>query len=889
MKTDLPRLPVNDAEQELLSALSRHKNLVVVAEPGAGKTTRLPVQILNSPLFPTDRSIFMLEPRRLAARSAAARIAQEQNWRLGDQVGYQVRFDRKWHKGTRLVLLTEALLAQHLVKDPELSHVGAVVLDEFHERSVHTDLAIGLLTELQQLSRPDLRIVVMSATMDAERVSRYLGDAPILNIAGRTHPVSIQLQKKPQRLETGEDWIASVTESIVACSDGQQPSVGDWLVFVPGAGEIRRLEMSLYQSRLRDAVHIHALHGSLPLEAQAAVLQRPSDQKRKIILATNIAETSLTIDGVGTVIDTGLARVAEVDENGFSRLTLKRISRASAKQRAGRAGRQQPGFCYRLWNSSDEASMADFETPEILRTDLTEIFLTLLALKIDPSSFTWFQEPDKNAARRAFELIEHLGLRLSGQSALSERGRLVQQLPVPSRIGAMLIEAGRANRSLEVAAEAAALLSERDLFGPRFDSRRYSQNDESDIAVRLRLLRSSSHARGRSNSIGVNQSVEFLSSESLSLVRKVKESLVEAVENARASSVSKSDERFDYAEHDEDETLSRLLLAGFSDRVARRRQAHTKKARMVGGSGVELAATSAVERSELFLVLQTTDTKNSSGLTVNDPTVAIACGIRKEWLREQFPKEVYEKREVSWSESSKAVTAHVVCYFRDLAIEEPRPVAVDPELACELLKTKAIEHWQDRFAGQPHFQNLRLRAELLVRANLMTREQYEKLFISKLAPENRDDWRIAMLDELCFNESRLEEVLAKPLNAAALRFLPNDVTQSLNEHAPEAINVPSGSRIPLIYREGLAPVLEVRIQEIFGMQISPQIARKNVTVVISLLAPNFRPVQVTSDLASFWATGYSEVRKELRLRYPKHSWPEDPRGAKPEAKGRRNK
>jgi ATP-dependent helicase HrpB len=364
------KLPLDVCWPDIESALQSHRNLVLVAEPGAGKTTRLPPLLLLSGLIAESQKILVLEPRRLAARAAAMRIADERGWRVGGEVGYQVRFENRTSPTTRLQILTEGLLTRRLQSDPELRDVGTVILDEFHERSQHTDLALGLLFELQELSRPDLRIIVMSATLDADRVSRFLKDCPIVKVPGRTHPIEIHHAAKPLSLETGPGFLDMVAETTLAVIEGSKPRKGDLLVFLPGAREIRGVRERISARADRAGFDCLELHGSLALEDQDRAIRRSSDHSRsKVVLATNIAETSLTIDGVGTVIDSGLARVMRTDALGFPRLSVSRISLASATQRAGRSGRQGPGHCYRLWSKLDESSMPAFEQPELLRTD----------------------------------------------------------------------------------------------------------------------------------------------------------------------------------------------------------------------------------------------------------------------------------------------------------------------------------------------------------------------------------------------------------------------------------------------------------------------------------------------------------------------------------------
>ena len=851
---------MDEAWPEIAARLNEHRNLVLVAEPGAGKTTRFPPRLVESDLVPKDSRVLILEPRRLAARAAASRIADERNWKLGGEVGYRVRFDAKVSASTRLEFLTEGLLARRLQSDPELKGVSTVILDEFHERSQHTDLAIGLLLELQQLQRPDLRLIVMSATLDAEAVSQFLDRAPIVRVPGRTHPVKIHHANHPLMMETGPRfWDAAASVALDVC-EGRLPREGDVLMFLPGAREIRGVAERIGTRVSSLGFDCVELHGSLALEDQDRAIRRAEAGRKKIVLATNIAESSLTIDGVGTVIDTGLARVVRFDAAGFSRLQVSRISLASATQRAGRAGRQGPGHCHRLWNKLDEASMPPFEIAEILRTDLTDPLLMLLGFGVsDPSSFSWFEKPPAAALRNALETLDELGFRDPKTGALTARGREALKFPLAVRPARLLLESVSQGRE-KLGAKLAALLSEKDIF-LRSNQRSGGSHAESDVLLRLHGF----DAGG--------PHVDRIARQNVARVVSQLEDAARSVDRSRLASTP-----LDLRGLDDDEAALRLLLLGYPDRLARRRRPSQPSARMIGGRGVQLAAFSAVEKAEFFVCLDSMETPPGAQGSRTDPSISVASRVELEWIEDAFAPFIGDSTQVRFDPESESVVSERARTFHDLPLGDPKVARPTGDEAHEPLVSACLERWETKFASHEEIAPLLERIEFL-RANVA---EFVEFTVGA-------DTRRAFLDEACFGEVKLSNVLAKPLGDILLRHLPAEMTRALATEAPVKMKVPSGSEIKLHYPPERAPYLEVRIQEVFGWLESPKIANGRVPVQLHLLGPNYRPVQVTSDLASFWRTGYVEVRKELRARYPKHSWPEDPLTAKAEAKGRPRK
>jgi ATP-dependent helicase HrpB len=886
----LTKLPLDDAWPELLKALAQHQNLVLVAEPGAGKTTRFPPLLLASNMLQREYGkILMLEPRRLAARAAASRIATEQIWRLGHEVGYQVRFENQTSAQTRIMIVTEGLLAGRLITDPELQAFDAVILDEFHERSLHTDLAIGLLYEMQQLTRPDLRIIVMSATLDAERVSHFLGDCPIVCVPGRTFPIEIKHTKQPLSIDVSPSFVDKVSVEITACLSGTQPSRGDLLVFLPGAGEIRRVANRIASVANAHRAEVVALHGSLTLEAQDLALSKTS--RTKVILATNIAETSLTIDGVGTVIDSGLARVMRLDSLGFPRLQLSRISLASATQRAGRSGRQGPGLCYRLWSKLDESSMSPFEAPEILRSDLSSALLILAGQGVtDPDAFSWFEKPRHESLQLSQRILINIGL-LDKLGQLTHLGREALKLPTDVRLAKLILEAVREGQLL-LGTQIAALLGEKDILLNARSAREkaHLSGGESDVLLRLNLLNSRTQfdsgnetrfASGYNSGYESRDNSDF-DSVALKNVNRVSEHLLRAAKRSVGNDLVKKPGHLPSeisVQKTDQELVGRILLRAFPDRVCRRRRPKEPAALMVGGRGVTLSSQSSIEMSDLFLAIDAADFKGEMQIT-------IASSIEREWLESEFPNQIELKKTIVYDSESGSVQQHSARTYADLPLEAPLISRPQPDEAHALLVQLCHDRWTIDFLGQNEVRLLYSRIGFAKRESIGVAINQTDLDRDAQWPDLIQAQNSA-IDEVCFGETKYTNIIKKPFAQILLRHITSSLSRTLNEFAPETITVPSGSRIKIEYPDGgRSPFIEVRIQEVFGWKSTPRIALGRVPITLHLLAPNYRPAQVTADLESFWKNGYNEVRKELRTRYPKHSWPEDPLTALPQAKGR---
>lgn len=851
-------LPIDASIPAILASLKGSRNLVLVAPPGAGKTTRVPPAILAAKLLSTEHpNLVMLQPRRVAARTVAARIADEQRWKLGDEVGYHVRFDRMLSARTRLRVLTEGILTRQLLDDPFLEGVGAVLLDEFHERSLHTDVAVALLREVQQTVRPDLMLVIMSATLEAEPAAKFLGGCPIVRAEGRTFPIEV-------RYHTSQANIPErVADAVYDVIEHGNETVGDVLAFLPGADEIRRAQRLLESLASQRDLLVLPLHGSLPAEEQNLALKPAS--KRKVILATNIAETSLTIDGVRTVIDAGYARVASYDaDRGLDRLDLQRISKASATQRAGRAGRTAPGVCVRLWSEKEQHSLDDFELPEIRRVDLASTVLSLHAWgKPDVRAFGWYEKPDEEILAAAERLLAMLGaLSQEENGEITPLGKKLVNVPAHPRIARLLVSSAEQGL-LHEGATLAALMAEKDIVVPqRGPGRMPTTQSDSDLLHRMLLLDDAERQRFTPSLYdrGVDPAA----------ARQVAKTRDELLRVSRSLG-----DRRSHAEHAKEEILLKLPLNAYPDRVTRRREKDPATGTMVGGGGVKLAAECTVRQGELFLSI---DARHDQRSASREALVRVASIVQQTWLEELFPQSICREKGAEYDAKRERVVGFTRVWYRDLLLEEDQNAAVDPQLAGKALGDALRPKAGEIFRADESANNLLLRVALL-RQHMA--EQPWPMF---------DDAELGdALAEVCAGKKSLEDVKRANLADALRHRLVYPLDRLLAEHAPEAIEVPTGNQIRLEYSANNPPVLAVRLQELFGLTDTPRVAGGRVRVRIHLLGPNYRPVQVTDDLKNFWATTYFQVRKDLRARYPKHSWPEDPLTAPPQAKGGRRR
>lgn len=830
----LDRLPVAGVAPDAVIA-SRGGAVVVTAPPGSGKTMLVPAAVLDD--LRADQKLVLVQPRRLAARAVARRIAQLRGGRLSGEVGYQVRFDTCLGRDTRLVVVTTGILLRRLLDDVAIEDVGAVVLDEFHERTIEMDLVLGLLVRLRETLRPDLRIVVISATLAAEPVAKLLQDCPVIHAEGRMYPVQIRYLRRGDRRPLTELVASLVPESLRETS-------GHVLVFLPGVGEIMRCQEALAPLAKRHEVALLPLFGDLPPEQQDRALAELG--QRKVILTTNVAETSLTIEGVTAVIDSGQARQMRVaPATGLPRLELVPISQASAQQRTGRAGRTAPGICWRLWDQASHKARPIAETPEVLRGDLAEAVLQLLALG-ERGEFPWLDPPPPDALGNARRLLLLLGA-IDERDQVTSLGKQLARLPAHPRLGRMLL-AGAQRGVLRETSVAAALLSERDPFRAaefgRVGARdRIAVRSRSDVVDRVVALQAY-HAGA-----AVPDATLQLHPAGARNVLRAAEQLYHLAEIERAPRAE-----------DPELALMHALLEAFPDRLARLRSGTRDRALMVGGRGVRLDSTSRVRDEPFFLVIELND-------AAGEVRARLVSAVERSWLPSDLLR---TSDELFFNPTRGQVEARARTYWVDLLLDETPVAILDTTAAAELLARAAREQLDrlipaaDTAAGK-----------FLARARWLA-DALPELSLPALERGALE----AMLPEICCGLKSLAELRSADWLSFLQAKVGFDRLAEIDRLAPPEFELPSGNRAAIVYEAGKPPVLAVRIQELFGLRETPKVGRGRVAVLLHLLGPNYRPQQVTADLASFWQNTYPEVKKELRRRYPKHAWPDDPIAAR---------
>ncbi|MEK0082201.1 ATP-dependent helicase HrpB [Benzoatithermus flavus] len=804
----LTALPVEEAIPRLRAALAAHAAAVLEAPPGAGKTTLVPLRLLDEPWL-AGRRILVLEPRRLAARGAAARMAELLGEEPGETVGYAMRFERRVGQHTRIEVVTEGLLTRRLQRDPMLEAYGLVVFDEFHERSLDADLGLALCLEVQESLRPDLKLLVMSATLDGAATARLLGDVPVVRSEGRLFPVRVEhLAGDPG--EALELHVARAVQEALAASSGSI------LVFLPGAGEIRRAE-ALLRDRLRDpAIAIHPLYGDLPRAAQDAAIRPAPSGRRKIVLATNIAETSLTIEGVAVVIDAGLERRARFSpRTGMSRLVTVPISRASAEQRKGRAGRLGPGICYRLWPPEEDRGRREHRPAEIEEADLAPLALELAVWGVrDPAALRLPTRPPVGPFQQARELLRELEA-LDASGAVTPHGRAMAELPLHPRLAHMVLRArerGMAGTALAVA----ALLSGRDSDRDRSDA---------DLVRRVELL-----GRGA----GATREAERIR-------RQLGRALGGEPGEARA------------------EAVGAVTALAYPDRLAQARGG-PGSFRLANGRGARLDPLDPLAKEPWLAVAELDDAGAEARIRLAAP---LSLATVEALFGERFTTE----EEVRFDPREAAVTARRVTRLGALVVKEQALTAIDPERVaaalCQGIRAKGLVvlPWSDAAR------------QLRARVAFLRRREPE------CWPDLDDPALLAGLEEWLApwlaGRRRLVDLADIDLQAILKSRLDHAQWRELERRAPARLPVPSGREIAIDYTAD-PPVLAVKLQELFGLAVTPAVDEGRVKLSLQLLSPAQRPVAVTRDLAGFWVTGYPAVRKELRGRYPKHPWPEDP-------------
>lgn len=833
--------PIDTVLPQLKEAVVNNSSVVLHAPPGAGKTTKVPLALLDA----LPGRIIMLEPRRIAAVSAARWMAKLLNEQPGETVGHTIRFDSKVSARTRIEVVTEGILTRRIQSDPGLENVSLVIFDEFHERSVHADLALALCLDVRKGLRPDLKILVMSATLDYGPIASLLGNAPVVSSGGKAFPV-------------GERYLGGGSGQLpvrmaAAVRTALREENGDILAFLPGAGEIRAC-CSLLSESLNlheDRLSLHPLYGDLPFEEQEQAIL-PSQERRKIVIATNIAETSLTIEGVHIVIDCGLTRRLRFDpSSGMNRLVTVPVSKASAEQRKGRAGRLGPGICYRLYGAQELKGLPAFTPPEILESDLSPLVLELAAWGVkDPSSLSWLDMPSAGAWDSGVRLLYALGA-IDDTGSITPSGRKMAALPLHPRLARLLIRAGELNR-LPLGIDLAAILSERDPFRKGTGE---SPGRDLDAAERVGILR-----RWRAGR-------DYGENADASALRAVERSVKQLSRLLDAVGADRRDDAGD------ETSISRLLLAAYPDRVCKRRNEGGGRFIMSHGRGVRISLTNHLVNAPYLIALAVDSGEKTEGF------IHLAAATTEEVIRAELAADIEIARTVEWDQQEGRLRSAVEERMGALVLSARSFTPSDDEAApilCRVIRTTPGILVFDKEARQ-------LQARIRLVRKVFPEESWPDLSDNRLLT-NPEDWILPWLREI-----RTAHALRSLDVLAALKAkLTWEQRRLLDERTPVTLTVPSGSRVRLDYSSEDKPVLAVKLQEMFGLADTPKICDGRVSVLLHLLSPAQRPVQITQDLKGFWNTGYQLVKKDLKGRYPKHPWPDDPWNAPPTRRTKRH-
>ena len=858
-------LPIFELEHSLVASLRAHSRLVLQAPTGSGKSTQVPQIALDHGLA-GEGEIVVLQPRRLPTRMLAARVAHERSVRLGDEVGYQIRLDRVCGAKTRIRFVTEGVLLRQMLGDPELRGVSVIVFDEFHERHLYGDITLARALDLQEQRRPDLKLIVMSATLDAGALQRYLAPCDLLTSSGRTFPVDIEYLDKS--LGDFPVWDAAAAEFERVARESE----GDVLIFMPGAYEISRTINAIRNTRAGSQCLVLPLHGELPAGDQDAAVARY--ERRKVIVSTNVAETSLTIDGVRIVIDAGLAKMARFDPyRGINTLLVERISRASADQRAGRAGRTAPGRCVRLWTEREHLDRPAQELPEVKRLDLAEVVLTLKASGVeDVAKFRWLEAPDAKSLDRALTLLTDLGALESNREEAKEQkdknqpvssfapsllcgsitplGRRMLAFPAHPRYARMLLAAHELG-CVPAAALVAALTQGRNLLrraeGKQMQEARedaLGDGGESDFFLLMHAHRFAEQRRfdpQACRAFGINgmaaREAAALAEQFLKIAR---------------------DEKLDTIARDTTpDALQRCVLAGFPDMVAMRLDSGTLRCALVHGRKGVLARESVVT-APLLVASEVREIEMRGEV---ETLLTLATAIREEWLRELFPDAFVEKTEVFFDSSLRRVVAKKQTRFHDLVLRSEQTDKVPHEQAATLLAreveagTCPLKNWDNAVD------------QWILRLNQLA-DWYPEFELPKLG----DDDRRMLVEQICFGATSYKDIKELAVWPTVKAWLSDAQQDLLDKYAPERLELPNGRRAKISYDTKAAPTIAARIQDLYGVTGELRIAGNRVPLVIQVLAPNHRPIQITSNLATFWKDSYPKIKQELQRKYPKHEW-----------------
>ncbi|HEY1765387.1 MAG TPA: ATP-dependent helicase HrpB [Opitutaceae bacterium] len=841
-------LPIYELEAAFVAALRASGRAIVQAPTGSGKSTQIPQMLLRHGFLDSGQ-VVVLQPRRLAARMLARRVAEELRSELGDLVGYQIRLESRTSERTRIRFVTEGILLRQMTFDPNLRGVSALVFDEFHERHLYGDISLARALEIQRSSRPDLRVAVMSATLDAGALRDYLKPCEVLESRGRTFPVRIEYLAKTPNFEAEPVWEVAARE----CERAAAATPGDLLVFMPGAYEISRTLQAIQGQRsLREFVAL-PLHGELPAEAQDRAVARAGG--RKIIVSTNVAETSLTIDGVTAVVDSGLARVARFDPvRGINTLLVEKISAASADQRAGRAGRTAPGVCVRLWTERDHGQRPAHDLPEIKRLDLSEVVLTLKSSGVlDLAAFAWFEKPDARGLERAEALLADLGALERPGGPITETGRRMLRFPVHPRYARMFLAAHERGCVRSVAMIAA--LTQGRSFLLRGGARRVDEareealgeEHESDFFLLMRAWRYADR-----NGYSVEACGRLgLHAQSARQVGPLFEQFVAIA----------AEEGLDVSERRVDGTAVRkCVLSGFPDHLARRLDGGTLRCELIHGRRGLLARESAIDKARLLVAAEITEVGGRAGEV--SVLLSLATAVEEAWLKDLFPGELKDLREVAYDPDSKRVVARHERRFRDLVLEsKTQSESVPLNESASLLAREVvagritIDAWDEAVE------------QWITRVNRLA-EWYPELEVNPVTERDR----LTLIEQVCYGQTSARGVKGQPVMPVLTDWLTAEQLAAMEDLVPERLTMGNGRRSRLNYSKEGPPVLSARIQELYGIEGRFSLGRGRVPVRIEVLAPNQRPIQVTEDLTTFWQSVYPKIKPELSRRYPRHEW-----------------
>ena len=862
----MDRLPIYEIEQEVLAGIRAHGRLIVSAPTGSGKSTQVPQMLLNHGLLGNGQ-VVILQPRRLAARLLAARVAWERKGDLGREVGYQIRFESVVSKETRIRFVTEGVLLRQMVQDSKLPGVSALIFDEFHERHLYGDITLARALDLQEKERPDLQLLVMSATLEAARLEEYLKPCRVVESQGRIFPVEVRYTETPGYADRRPIWdqAADVFSRFI-----QSGGDGDVLIFMPGGFEIAQTLDAIRHTDESRGFIVLPLHGELNPKDQDAAVARY--EKRKVVVATNVAETSLTIDGVRCVIDSGLARIPRYDPyRGINTLLIEKISQASADQRAGRAGRTAPGVCFRLWSREEHGHRQVQELPEVKRLDLSEVVLTLKAAGVeDLRKFRWLERPEEQALAHAEELLTDLGAlkhtknaedekerekeqeKLQNEGGITELGRRMLAFPLHPRYSRMLL-AAQDSGCVYQACLVAALTQGRDLLLRNVDKSTASAREDllgekagSDFWI---LMRAWNYAAKNDYRIDACRRLGIHAV----TARQASPLFQQFLEIARREGLNTELRQI------ADEVLHRCILIGFSDRVGRRVDSGTLRCDLVHGRRATLARESVVQGSPLIVAAEVREVEGKDK-TVNT-LLNLVTAIEEKWLRELFPEDIAAAPRVFYDAATKRVYAEEQLRFRDLVIStrriDPPPAdAAASLLAEEVAAGRLVLNDWDHAADQ-----------WILRLNLLS-EWAPELQLPRIATEDKRH----LVEQICHGAFGYKDIKDKPIKGILKGWLSAAQQELLNKHAPERIALANGRNPKVSYEIGNPPHIAARIQELYDVNTTPKIAMGRVSVLIHILAPNNRPVQITQDLAGFWGEHYPKVKQELQRKYPKHEW-----------------